>query len=629
MAHSLLNLLTWLCMLAIVLGSGLVLYRRLELKGTRPAETLVLSTGFGFVALIYGTAALAWIGWLRPVPIFLWLGLLTVVAFKGFQRWKPGRSNHITVDQGTDWQEQVRATRWLWLSLAGVGFVYLLSVMAPPLDGDTLHSHLDVPRRYVHAGGIVSLPYEPLASIPLNMQMLSALALLVRGDELAQMLVGFTMAVGAASIIYLLGRRYFSMETGLWAALFFLVTHVVESLVPSTKVDLGRAFFDLLAIFALSRWAFTQEREDRWLVIGGIFSGAGFATSYVSGFTTAVIVFLIGVVTLVQDKNMWARLTGVTHRLLLYGIPLVLLSCPWLIKNYIETGNPVYPVLTEDFSPAQYSTNPWAVLTAPWAMSTHYAPWPYGKPIGPIFLALLPGVLFLRRVPKEIRWALVAVGVLYVMYYYVGRQRPRNFLAELGLLAVIGAWSLSACKQCFPWVRRAFILGLLFLFCFEAAFFVRLHFVRFDKLRYVVGLITRNQFLQQNLALSDAYPHWDMVHYINSLPKDEATVVSLYVGNDYYIDPDVHFIDSRMTDGSFYNKPLNDPQLVLNEWHRLGVRYVFLNELYLENGPVRAADLRLARSPIFQMNCLTPVKESGQQYLYLLTCDRLPPPDKE
>ncbi len=624
MVHNLLNFLIWLCILAIVLGSGLVLYRRLNLKATRPGEAVMLSAGLGFVFLIYVTAALAWIGWLRPLSIFLWLGVLSVVAFRGYQGWNPWRIDYMSRDQKTDLPEEVKVTRWLWLALSGVAFAYVLSAMAPPLDGDTVHTYLDVPRRYAHSGGIVSLPFEVFASIPLNMQMLSAMALLVRGEELAQMLVGFTMAMGAASIVFLLGRRYFSMEIGLWAALFFLVTHVVEFLVPTAKVNLGRAFFDLLAIFSLSRWVFTQERQDRWLVIGGIFSGAGFATSYVSGFTAAVIVLFIGIVTLATDQDMRTRLTNGSHRLLLYAIPLVLLSCPWLIKNYIETGNPVYPVFMSDFSPVQYSTNPWAVVTNAWAMSTQYAPWHFGKPIGPVFLALAPGVLFLRRVPREIKWALVAVGVLYVLYYFVGRQRPRNFLVELGLLAVIAAWSLNACKQSFPWVRRTFILGFLFLLAFEAVFFVRLHLFSLDKLQYLAGFVNRDQFLERNLNLSGAYPHLDMVHFINNLPKDKATVISLRVGNDYYIDPEVRFIDSRMADGNFFNETLDDPQLILDEWNRLGAQYVFVNDLYLRGS--ETAEFMLVSSPAFRLHCLTPVKESGQQYLYLLKCDPMPPP---
>jgi len=625
MVHNLLNFLIWLCILAIVLGSGLVLYRRLNLKATRPGEAVMLSAGLGFVFLIYGTAALAWIGWLRPLSIFLWLGVLSVAAFRGYQGWNPWRIDYMSRDQKTDLPEEVKVTRWLWLALSGVAFAYVLSAMAPPLDGDTVHTYLDVPRRYAHSGGIVSLPFEVFASIPLNMQMLSAMALLVRGEELAQMLVGFTMAMGAASIVFLLGRRYFSMEIGLWAALFFLVTHVVEFLVPTAKVNLGRAFFDLLAIFSLSRWVFTQERQDRWLVIGGIFSGAGFATSYVSGFTAAVIVLFIGIVTLATDQDMRTRLTNGSHRLLLYAIPLVLLSCPWLIKNYIETGNPVYPVFMSDFSPVQYSTNPWAVVTNAWAMSTQYAPWHFGKPIGPVFLALAPGVLFLRRVPREIKWALVAVGVLYVLYYFVGRQRPRNFLVELGLLAVIAAWSLNACKQSFPWVRRTFILGFLFLLAFEAVFFVRLHLFSLDKLQYLAGFVNRDQFLERNLNLSGAYPHLDMVHFINNLPKDKATVISLRVGNDYYIDPEVRFIDSRMADGNFFNETLDDPQLILDEWNRLGAQYVFVNDLYLRGS--ETAEFMLVSSPAFRLHCLTPVKESGQQYLYLLKCDQMPPPE--
>ena len=628
MLNSLINILLLFYILTVATGSGLLVYRWLRLKTNLQLEVLVLSAGFGILALIYGTAAMAWMDWLIPTAVYGWLIFLSTIAVFGFLTWKRSPGRYLFVDQRENQDGMAKISPWLLLALGVICFAYLLSTMAPPLDGDTLHSYLDVPRRYVNAGGIVLLNFEPLVSQPMNIHMLSVFAMLVRGDELAQMLVGFSMTMGAAVAVYLIGRRYFSVEIGLWAALLFLTTYVVAFLVPSTKVNPGRACFDLLGIYAVSRWAFAEERQNRWLLVAGLFCGAGFGSQYPAGFVVAVMALLICITVAAKEKNFLNSVKSLSGKLMIYGLPVVLLSGPWLIKNYIETGNPVYPVLNhlfigQDFSLPQHSKNSWSVLATIWDISTGFTARSYGKPIGPMFLSLLPGLLLLRPLPRQINWTLLTLAILYLLWYYAGVQRPRHFLAEIGLLAVVGAWVLVASKRRYSWVRRVAVFSFALLFVFEMAFFARLHFISFDKLRYVSGTVTRDDFLKNGLNLYDAYLNWDMVNYINKLPKKKTTIVSLYLGNDYYIDPDISFIDSRMTDGCFYNPVLADQQLILEEWQRLGVSHLFVNEQYLKGKEVgNSADYMLVQSAAFKKDCLALVKKSGQQYLYRFTCDK-------
>ncbi|MFQ5685051.1 MAG: ArnT family glycosyltransferase [Candidatus Scalindua sp.] len=629
MINSFINLFIWFFLLVIATGIGLLFFKYLSLKTTRKIEVFVLSAGLGFVHLTYGITVIAWLKLLNTTTIYVWLGILTIAAVIGFQQWRTRQCCFVSGVRSPDHERKPHSTLWLILGIISV--LYLLCTMTPPLDGDTLHSYLDVPRRYVYAGGFVPLPFEPLASQPLNMQMLSALALLIRGDELSQMLVGFTMCFGAASTIYLLGRRYFSVEVGLWAALFFLITNVVESLVPTTKVNLGNAFFDLLGFYAVSQWAFSKEYRNEWLLTAGIFVGTSCGCMYTGGFTAIVLALFIGVVAFVQGKNPTAGLIGASCKLLLFGLPVIFLTIPWMVKNYVEINNPVYPLFhhfftgKEFFLPETYDKGLWSLITNMWAMSTRYAPWPYGNPIGPVFLALLPGIFFFRPLPKPVVWILVSVGLLYLLYCFVGVQRPRNFLTGMGLLSVIAAGSLVVCKSRFERIWRLAIISFTLLIFFEMAFFAKLHFISLEKWRYLFGVDSREKYLERAILKYEAFPNWEMVNFINGLPRDEATIVSLYVSNDYYINPEVNFIDTRMVDGVFFNNSLiNDPQSVLDEWSRLGVQYIFVNELYLRDKVSNAADYKLVQSPIFRENCLQLVKQSGQQYLYRLTCNKFP-----
>ncbi|MEW6740167.1 MAG: glycosyltransferase family 39 protein [Nitrospirota bacterium] len=614
MINSILNVLLWLFILIVSVGSGIVIYKLFRFKPSSRAEIIIISFGFGLLLLIYPTAAFGFLGLLKPAMAYLLLGILSIISIRG------GR---LLKEQLEERFGKKILNRLLLSALCIISVFYLLSTMAPPLDGDTLHSYLDVPRKYVYAGAIIPLPYEFLSHQPLNMQMLSSFALLLRGDELAQMLVGFTMALGAASVLYLIGRTYFSTEAGLWAALFFLSMYVVEFLVPTTKSNVGRAAFDLLSIYLISRWGFDKERQDRWLFAAGLFSGASFGSLYPGGFTAVVIILFIVLVSLIQRKDLTENSMSILRRIALFSVPFLLLSVPWLIKNLIETGNPVYPVLDKfitgrEFKPTNYSKSSLSIITSLWDMSVGFAIWPYSHPIGPVFLALLPCAVLIRPVPKQVWWGLITFSVLYLMQYFMGIFKSRNLLTEIGLLAVIAAWGLDACKDRFRLIRSIFVACFTLYLLFEMFFFVRLHFFTYSKFDFIAGLTSREQFLEKNLNMFDAYPHWNMTKYINDLPKNEVTVVSLSVGNDYYISPDVRFIDSRMVDGNFYNPSPLDDQKILNAWKKLGVKYIFINDRYLK--PISESEYLFIRSQSSLNRCLKLIKESDQQYLYRFDC---------
>ena len=289
---------------------------------------------------------------------------------------------------------------------------YLFSTMAPPLDGDTLHSYLDVPRQFIEAGGIVPLPYELHSHLPLNIQMLSILALTLAGDELAQMLAGFTMAAAGALVVFALGRRYVSRDVGMLAALIFLSMNVTQLLVPTAKVNLGWAFLDLMAVYAVARWGLETAHERRWLLPAGVLSGLALGTFYSAAFTA----LLLGMGIVVVSWKMGA--VRVLRNTAIYSLPVLLLGAPWLARNWVDVGNPVFPVLNPLFGipPVELgrygADRPLGVLTAPWVMATGFIAGSFSLPWGPVVLGAVPGLLLVRPIPYKVK---VARGVVSSM----------------------------------------------------------------------------------------------------------------------------------------------------------------------------------------------------------------------
>ena len=621
MVHSLFLLLMWGVVVASAAFAGASLWRGLRLPRLPWLDQVAFGSGLGLLLLIYGTALLGVLGRLSSTTA---AGLLGIVALAGLPALWGLRRGLSVAGPGAQNEQvglslSVRSRRGVVFALAAFGVVYLISTMAPPLDGDTLHSYLDVPAQYVRAGCIVPLPYEPLSHLPLNVQMLSTLALLLAGDELAQMLVGFGMVLGTTFVIYLMGRRYLSPDAGLLGALFFATMPVVQVLVPGTKVNLGWAFFELLSLYALSRWGMEVPQDDRWLLAAGLFGGAALGSSYSAIFSVAITVLFMLIVTRSR------LLTGGTlKRLALYLGPVVLLSAGWLLKNYAEVGNPVFPVLDKFFAgrvrfeaEGNHASGWLGLLKIFYDMSVGYIARGYGKPIGPIFLALLPGLAWARPLNRQVKWGLGYV-VLFFGLWYLGIQRARNFLPPLAVLSLICA---------FLWFRLAWLgrgwrwsfAGLLVLYLtFGWVMYARLHLVNLDKLRYVVGLKTRQVYLEHNLGQGVTPPNAAMVEYINTQLPDGARIVSMYLGTGYYVERT--FIDSRYVDALTSGERPTTPQRILDLWQQAGITHLFVNDLYISpvSGP---ADYVAVRSPDFVACCLTEVFVSGEQHLYAVRYD--------
>ena len=64
----------------------------------------------------------------------------------------------------------------------------------------------------------------------------------------------------------------------------------------------------------------------------------------------------------------------------------------------------------------------------------------------------------------------------------------------------------------------------------------------------------------------------------------------------------------------FFNDPLRDIDSILDQLISLKVKYIFINESYLNNKPY--IDYQIINSSCFKENYLQLVYESNNQYLY-------------
>jgi len=158
MLHPWFALVSWLVVVATTVAAGGTLYRLLHLPATRLLDRVVLGAGLGLLMIIYGTALLGVASLLTPIAVYVLLGGLALLGVAGLpdlrREWQvPSMSDRARAPEEMHLSPAARCA--IASALLVLGVTYLLSTMAPPLDGDTLHAYLDVPMQYVRAGRIV------------------------------------------------------------------------------------------------------------------------------------------------------------------------------------------------------------------------------------------------------------------------------------------------------------------------------------------------------------------------------------------------------------------------------------------------------------------------------------------
>ncbi len=386
------------------------------------------------------------------------------------------------------------------------GFLYSLT---PPIQSDGLRYHLAVPQEYLKAGRIAYLPYQAFSNFPFLIELLF-LPPMALGSDLAAKGVHWLLMVTSASWIYLLAARLVygaDFETtsrpgaSNWArlaAVMFCVTPVVFIVGCWEFIDLGVSAFFFGYVYSVAQW--TRQRARSWLVAAALLGAGCLGSKYTMVPLVGLGVLWVGGVSLVRTVFEPARPLRVAgRRMLLLILLLVGLAGPWFLKNWVMTGNPVYPMAWGLFGGGEWSeanaefymdsalskgfgkvirddpaSIPHTLATLPYAVTFHWrsvgrqGPPPdrprtlgYGgfedQNIGPAYLLLLPvtliwvAVAFFRWRRDPVRAWLALMLLAYGGLWFGAYQSNRFLIPLLGLVCVVavdaGDWLTRRSRQ--------------------------------------------------------------------------------------------------------------------------------------------------------------------------------------
>ena len=235
----------------------------------------------------------------------------------------------------------------------------ILLASVPPISRDALIHHLTIPKLYLAAGKIYEIPSMFFSYYPMNLDLLYIIPLYLNFD-IGSKYIHFMFALGTAYLTakYLnthLGRLY-----GLAGALLLLTTPIIIKLSVTAYVDLGLIFFTWGALYYVLKW-YDSHFQLSCLVLAGIFCGLALGTKYNGLILLLILATFVPLLYSTSQnrmipgkKNQLRRygnsLKGISYSVAIVAIALSIFS-PWMIRNTIWTGNPIYPLYNSVFNP--------------------------------------------------------------------------------------------------------------------------------------------------------------------------------------------------------------------------------------------------------------------------------------
>ncbi|MBI4777543.1 glycosyltransferase family 39 protein [Candidatus Desantisbacteria bacterium] len=430
-------------------GIGCKFLKLFKINPDNPLIEFIFSTGLGLGFFSLTTLGL---GFLHLFSPFVFYPLLLCLFLCSYQEIKYFLLSLFTAAGETRLTPSVIVYSGCLLAILFLGII--LAIGGPPILFDSLVYHLAIPDIYIRNHGIVHIPHLVFANYPLNTEMLFALSMILGGDTVAQ-LIHPLFGILAGLSIYAMTRDYVVAEAsslqaegihtmistrgGLFAALIFFSMPSVIFTMTFAFNDLALTYYVILAVYAMIHWIKIQN--IRWLILSGIFAGLAMGTKY-----SGIICFgiLLGSIMIVgagpcacpgdgRGKHTGSLLRRLPLKeLFLFSLAAGLPVLPWLIKNLIFVGNPVYPFLYCVFGGANWGE--FDVQRFTWEMN-HYGPTPSGIwrylslpmfitcdwktgdiPVGPIILLYLPFLFFMKNIDKTVKYLLIFCS-LYLLFW--------------------------------------------------------------------------------------------------------------------------------------------------------------------------------------------------------------------
>lgn len=511
---------------------------------------------------------------------FLILAIITSSAFLAFAVWRGKR---------TPSSERWTLHEKLLAGAVAVSIVLVVPLaLIPPMVRDELISHLAIPRLYLQKGAIHEISFAGFSYLPQNIDLLYMVSLGL-GSDIAPKLIHLGFAVATGLVIYFYLARSAGKATGLVGMLLYFTVPLVSNLSRTAYIDNGAAFYSTLAVIAALKWK--DNDEFKWLALSAISIGLALSAKY-NNVLTLVLVSGFVFITCLNKK----RYSGALVNTAAYAAIAIVVLSPWLVRNYLWTGSPLYPLyesaasavgkgegvhVTTELAPIAkrmvlYNESALDIVLIPVRIfigGEDNSIQRFDGVLNPLFLVLMP-LAFIRRRTADLKYLALFSTLFMAMAILSVDLVTRYLLPVVPFFAIFAALGLKNLYETrFKWVAIILTVAAVgFSLNYERGLYVK-----YRPLSYLFGNETHEAYLERML------PDYKAVSYANRNIPEGSRVFLLFSGDRGYYWERNYFYGDRMGK-SLKNMVLasNDAEAFRTKLRATGITHLFFNDELFE-----------------------------------------------
>ncbi|MBA4421150.1 MAG: hypothetical protein C0391_08375 [Anaerolinea sp.] len=575
--------------LFIAIGLGSIATRPFKQDTWSSLERLVIHLPVGLAVIGYAVFFLGLMGWIKPLHLLILLTVAGILSFTSSVSILVKIFNTLLGCKKT-WSDFSIPKKVLFSAGLLALLLLLLQAFTPPWDYDGLAYHIQGPRLFLQAGRILPLPENWFTFYPSTWEMVYLLGMGLGSDIFAR-LIHFATLILFLLATYAFGKRFISATGGWVAGASLLGIPILLLWGNAAYTDIAWGLFQFLAIALLLEW--NSDRKPRMLILAGMIQGLALGSKYLALSGVGVLM----VVVLWQSAWDGKKLAGLKQPVLnglFFGLAALIIGLPWYLKNYLWTGNPVFPLYLPQhvIDPIQFQT--WMDYVNSFGTGKRWYDYlllpinlylqheKFGTFMGsmeiasPIFLAAVAYPLIRKGLGSRLTRTLDLLGIITLLFFLswaVGSQQTRFLLPVFPGLSILSSVVLLALArgQKSKRLGRVFLTGLVGGMVVVTLIFMGIYIGLLSPQNVILGMETKSGFLRR--VLGD-YP---ALEYINNNLPESARVMSLWDGRGYYCEskclPDVD--QSRwvtMVEQS------DDIHILSNRFQEEGISHLFFSK---------------------------------------------------
>lgn len=570
--------------LALILSSsiGIGAFFTKKINDISVYEKYGFSAGVGLIIITFIAFFLCVFKIFYPIVI---IGLILILFLISFRSSLSLQRELIQAIKLT--KKSLSSYSYLYISLILIIMVLpLLNALMPPVSWDAMVYHLTIPKFYLQNHGFKIMPFNFFSNLPMNIDILFLIGMTF-GDDRLPALIHFSFGVLLLIILFGFMQRKYSAKSGLLSITLLLSTPIFLKIWGYPYIDIGISFFFFLLFISIFQWI--EKFEKKWLVCISVF------IAYILGAKFNTLIYILGFMFFIFIKLIYERKISVSKIIKSYFVIFIItfiLFMPWMIKSYLYTGNPLYPIfykylggsyLNENISEQldcwlgnfgdgkslnKYIFAVWNVFFLDKIISGNF-----GGRLSPSIL-IFAIISLIVNIKNKRNWLYFSIFIIIFYIWFSWSQQMRFLLPALPILSIVGGSLLTNLKirfgkKAFHFELYSFIVILIFvLFSF---IFLLPEFESVISFDFLTGKEKKEIYVRKHLVL---YGCFEEIERITN--KDEVIAAifesrGYYLNRQYYSDVAIeasYFLDSALK--------LKTPEKIKSFFKNINIRYILI-----------------------------------------------------